>query len=298
MEYFLSLPEGCISEIFSLTSPKDVGRSSAVSQTFMFAAESVIVWEEFLPSDYEDIISRSDSFLASPSKKQLYFSLSNSPILLDGGEVSFSLDKNGKKCFMVAARELAISRGDILQYWNWLSHPDSRFSEVAKLKWGFWLDIRGKIETQILSKRTKYVAFLVFKLEDGFRPLKLPMHMLDLLIVRVKMKQRNELVLCVFQPKKDLMRSNPIPREELMDGCSMIQERMEMLEREEKVSSLFNEWSFDQNEEEKSPLTFHSSSCFWIDSNPCIYGPSRLIVKLELSIPSWFTISYMILRVS
>ncbi|KAK4374182.1 hypothetical protein RND71_004859 [Anisodus tanguticus] len=106
-------------------SPKDVGRSSAVSQTFMFAAESDIVWEKVLPSDYEDIISRSDSFLASPSKKQLYFSLSNSPILLDGGKVSFSLDKNGKKCFMVAARELAISRGDILQYWDWLSHPDS-----------------------------------------------------------------------------------------------------------------------------------------------------------------------------
>ncbi|KAJ8539718.1 hypothetical protein K7X08_013970 [Anisodus acutangulus] len=43
-----------------------------------------------------------------------------------------------------------------------------RFSEVAKLKWRFWLDIRGKIETQMLSKRTKYVAYRVFKLEDGF----------------------------------------------------------------------------------------------------------------------------------
>ncbi|XP_060170972.1 F-box protein At2g02240-like [Lycium barbarum] len=81
--------------------------------------------------------------------------------------LSFSLDKKrGKKCFMVAARELGIAWDNTPQYWEWLSRPDSRFSEVATLKWVCWLDIRGKIETQILSKRTKYVPYLVFKLED------------------------------------------------------------------------------------------------------------------------------------
>ncbi|XP_059287305.1 F-box protein SKIP3-like [Lycium ferocissimum] len=87
MEYFLSLPEGCISEILSLRLLKDVARSSTVSQTFMSATESDIVWEKFLPSDYEDIIPRLDSFMVSDSKKELYFSLSNSPILLDGGKL-------------------------------------------------------------------------------------------------------------------------------------------------------------------------------------------------------------------
>ncbi|XP_059287052.1 F-box protein PP2-B10-like isoform X1 [Lycium ferocissimum] len=72
---------------------------------------------------------------------------------------------------MVAARELGIAWGNTPQYWEWLSHPDSRFSEVATLKWVCWLDIRGKIETQMLSKRTKYVAYLVFKLEDRYHGL-------------------------------------------------------------------------------------------------------------------------------
>ncbi|CAN4095687.1 unnamed protein product [Withania somnifera] len=69
---------------------------------------------------------------------------------------------------MVAARELCITWGDTPEYWEWLSHPDSRFSEVAKLNLVWWLDIRGKIATRILSKRTQYFVYLVFKLEDGF----------------------------------------------------------------------------------------------------------------------------------
>nr|XP_016439796.1 PREDICTED: F-box protein PP2-B10-like isoform X2 [Nicotiana tabacum] len=82
---------------------------------------------------------------------------------------SFSLDKGtGKKCFMIAARELVISWGDTPHYWKWSSHPDSRFSEVANLQFVCWLDMRGKIETRILSKRTKYVVYLVFKLANGF----------------------------------------------------------------------------------------------------------------------------------
>ncbi|PHT32780.1 hypothetical protein CQW23_29117 [Capsicum baccatum] len=169
MDSFRLMPEGCISAIISLTSPKDAARSSAVSQIFMSAAESDVVWESFLPTDYEDIVPRSDSLMDFPSKKQLYFSLCNSPILLDGGKLSFSLDKKtGKKCFMVAARELGIAWGDTPAYWEWISHRDSRFSEVAKLNSVCWLDIRGKIETRVLSKRTEYFAYLVFKFEDTF----------------------------------------------------------------------------------------------------------------------------------
>ncbi|XP_009608698.1 F-box protein PP2-B10 [Nicotiana tabacum] len=169
MDYFRLLPEGCISEILSFTSPKDAASSSAISLGFKSAAESDVVWEKFLPSDYQHIISSSNSFLVSPSKKELYFSLCDSPILTDGGKVSFSLDKKtGKKCFMVAARELVISWGDTPHYWGWSSHPDSRFSEVANLRFVCWLDMRGKIETGILSKRTKYAVYLVFKLANGF----------------------------------------------------------------------------------------------------------------------------------
>ncbi|XP_055822110.1 F-box protein PP2-B10-like [Solanum dulcamara] len=168
MDYFLLLPEGCVSDILSFTSPKDAAISSAVSRGFNSAAESDVIWEKFLPDNYEDIISRYVSPRVCSSKKELYLSLCDSPVLVDGGKLSFSLDKKtGKKCYMLSARELAISWGvDTPWYWEWISHPDSRFLEVAHLNGVCWLDIRGTIGTQMLSKRTKYVVYLVFKLAE------------------------------------------------------------------------------------------------------------------------------------
>lgn len=82
------LPEGCLANALSLTSPKDACRLSLVASTFRSAAESDAVWERFLPPDYGDIISRSidgpDS-LAVGSKKELYLHLCDHPILIDGG---------------------------------------------------------------------------------------------------------------------------------------------------------------------------------------------------------------------
>ncbi|KAF8388370.1 hypothetical protein HHK36_027036 [Tetracentron sinense] len=152
------IPEGCKSKILSFTSPRDVCRSSLVSSNFRSAGESDIIWEKFLPSDYQDIISSSVS--PSPvvfcSKKDLYFRLCDSPILIDGGNKSFALDKlSGKKCYMVGARELSIAFGD------------TQFSEVAELQRARWLEIRGKMETQMLSPRTTYAAYLVFKFLEG-----------------------------------------------------------------------------------------------------------------------------------
>ena len=83
------LPEGCISDIVALTTPKDACRSCAVSSIFRAAAESNAVWESFLPSDYQAIIAQSSSSsdsLSFSSKKQLYLSLSDNPILIDGNK--------------------------------------------------------------------------------------------------------------------------------------------------------------------------------------------------------------------
>lgn len=41
-----------------------------------------------------------------------------------------------------------------------------RFEEVAELQSVCWLDIRGKIDTRMLSRNTKYGAYLVFKLAE------------------------------------------------------------------------------------------------------------------------------------
>ncbi|XVE75347.1 hypothetical protein DITRI_Ditri12bG0087100 [Diplodiscus trichospermus] len=166
------LPEGCIAKILSATSPVDACRLSCLSKAFRSAASSDSVWASFLPSDYQTILSGSwpdadSSFLTFSSKKDLFFYLSHNPILIDQGKKSFSLDKwSGKKSYMIAPRDLVIRRGDTPAYWDWVSHPESRFKEVAKLKHVWSLEIHGKINTCKLSVDTDYAAYLVFKLQE------------------------------------------------------------------------------------------------------------------------------------
>ncbi|KAI3969199.1 hypothetical protein MKW92_025482 [Papaver armeniacum] len=166
------LPEGCISDILSLTTPADVCRSSLVSTLFKSAADSDVVWEKFLPANYQDIISREFcpfSSVDALSKKEIYYRLSDDPLLIDGGLKSFQLEKSsGKKCIMLGAKELEIAWGDTPQYWHWRGYyPGSRFAEVAEVYWVYWLEIRGKLEIRLLSPKTVYVAYLVLKLKYG-----------------------------------------------------------------------------------------------------------------------------------
>ncbi|XP_020536865.1 putative F-box protein PP2-B12 isoform X1 [Jatropha curcas] len=191
------LPESCVANVLSFTSPPDACRLSLISTIFKKAAESDTVWERFLPTDSQAIVFRSSqsSLLRSRiSKKQLFFSLCDNPILIDDGKMSFGLDKwSGKKCYMVAPRLLTIAWGDSPQYWQWVSDPNSRsihsfidnkqkvgtssrslskykglhgcrFAEVAEVSAVGWFDIKGKINISMLSPATLYKAYLVFKL--------------------------------------------------------------------------------------------------------------------------------------
>ncbi|XP_057982162.1 putative F-box protein PP2-B12 [Malania oleifera] len=176
------LPEGCIAEILSLTTPADACRLSLVCSVFRSAADSDAVWERFLPADYLSILSRSQPCSAPPagpfsSKKDLYFHLCDFPILIDEGTKAFSLEKcSGKKCYMIASKNLYIVWGDTPKHWRWvslsqLSHrlsslPHSRFSEVAELLDVCWLEIQGKVDTSMLSPNTNYAAYLVFILTE------------------------------------------------------------------------------------------------------------------------------------
>ncbi|WRX20322.1 F-box domain - like 10 [Theobroma cacao] len=87
--------------------------------------------------------------------------------------LSFRLEKeNGKKCYMLGARALSIQWADSPDYWSWIPLPESRFSEVPKLKNVWRLDVKGRIELKTLSYRTNYSAYLVFKIvrdRYGFR---------------------------------------------------------------------------------------------------------------------------------
>ncbi|PWA71621.1 F-box domain, cyclin-like protein [Artemisia annua] len=84
------LPEVCISDILSLTSPRDASRAAAISKTFNTAADSDVVWEKFLPPDYRQVIARAVSPVFFETKKELYMYLSDSHVLLDRG----TLDKD------------------------------------------------------------------------------------------------------------------------------------------------------------------------------------------------------------
>ncbi|XVE90538.1 hypothetical protein DITRI_Ditri20bG0085900 [Diplodiscus trichospermus] len=160
-----ALPQDCIATVLSFTSPRDACRLSLVSTTFKSAAESDPVWESFLPSKYQALIPSSLSF---SSKKELYLSLCESPVLIDGGRKSLSLERgSGKKCYMLSARDLFIVWSDTPTYWRWVSIPDSRFEEVAELISVCWFEIRGKIKISMLSHMTNYKAYLVYKATTG-----------------------------------------------------------------------------------------------------------------------------------
>lgn len=82
------LPEGCIANVLSLTSPRDASRLSVVATIFRSAAESDAVWDRFLPPDYSDIIYRSSDgaeLVNVRSKKELYLYLCDHPLFIDGG---------------------------------------------------------------------------------------------------------------------------------------------------------------------------------------------------------------------
>ncbi|KAG6731288.1 hypothetical protein I3842_01G122100 [Carya illinoinensis] len=150
MDISSKLPEECIADIISKTSPPDASRMSLVSRTFSSVAASNLVWEAFLPPDHQQIISES---------KDLYFSLCDNPILVGTGNRSFTIHKwSGKKI-------------------------TCRFSEVAHLVNVCWLHVWGTIETKILSPNTRYGAYLIYTIGDRFRgldkPAKLSVRFLD-----------------------------------------------------------------------------------------------------------------------
>ncbi|XP_020599127.1 putative F-box protein PP2-B12 [Phalaenopsis equestris] len=161
------LPEECLSHAILLTSPRDACRSEAVSAAFRSASASDNVWRSFLPSDYAEILARAVDRVEFASMKHLYFRLCD-PILIDGGKMGFFVDKEtGVKCFILPARELLIIWGDTPQYWRWNHDPESRFPEVAELMNVCWLEIRGRINSRLLSKRSNYSAYLIFKLSSS-----------------------------------------------------------------------------------------------------------------------------------
>ncbi|XP_065854627.1 F-box protein PP2-B15-like [Euphorbia lathyris] len=157
------LPDDCFAHILSFTSPKDACRLSIVSSELQSSADSDSVWEKLLPPDYLDTISRLTSPWSWKTKKELFFR-SCDPHFIDIGRKIISLDKStGKKVHVLSSRELSISWATNPLYWSWKSYIHSRFSEVAELRTICWLQINGKFNTENLSPKTLYGAYLIVK---------------------------------------------------------------------------------------------------------------------------------------
>ncbi|KAJ4955312.1 hypothetical protein NE237_012095 [Protea cynaroides] len=157
--------------VLSLTSLRDACRSSVVSSIFRSAADSDSVWESFLPSDIQLILSSlvSPSLPNFSSKKEQFLLLCDNPLLIHNGSKTFALDKwSGKKCFMIGTKGLSFASGGSLMYWNWPNLPESRFSVVAEFPRVCWLSIQGKMETKLLSPNTTYVAYLILMVMDAY----------------------------------------------------------------------------------------------------------------------------------
>ncbi|PWA72680.1 F-box domain, Phloem protein 2-like protein [Artemisia annua] len=157
------LPEDCITHIISFGSPRDACRCMVLASIFKNAAESDVLWDKFLPPDYQQVISKSlcPNPITYKSKKELFFKLST-PLLIDDGLKAFSIDKaSGKKCYMLSARELYIAWSANPLFWHWKPVIQSRFGESVELIMTSWLEVEGKISTRILSPNTMYKACLI-----------------------------------------------------------------------------------------------------------------------------------------
>ncbi|XP_028782014.1 F-box protein PP2-B11-like [Neltuma alba] len=161
------LPRDCMSKIVSFTTPRDACRSSAVCSAFKDSADSDETWEAFLPADCHHLVAQSSAppaNLDSLTKKQLYHHLCDHPLLLANNTMSFSLDKeSGKKCYMIGARGLWILWSPDLRYWSYASIQESRFPEVAVLDHVWWFEVKGILNTRLLSPKTTYDVFFIFQ---------------------------------------------------------------------------------------------------------------------------------------
>ncbi|XP_074334175.1 F-box protein PP2-B10-like [Apium graveolens] len=171
IDHFTGLPEECLVDTVSLTTPADACRLALVASSLRLIVDSDAVWERFLPSDYQQFVinamtqrGHNRDLLSNSSKKELYQYMCDHPLLTNDGGMSTSLDKwTGNWCFMIAARKLRIPGADNEQNWRWAPDSNSRFSKAIVLINTTRLDIHGKINTRLLSPGITYMTYLVYK---------------------------------------------------------------------------------------------------------------------------------------
>ncbi|XP_010425001.1 PREDICTED: putative F-box protein PP2-B6 [Camelina sativa] len=149
------LPEDCISNIISFTSPRDACISASVSKTFESAVKSESVWEKFLPVDYESLVPPPSRVFSS--KKELYFALCDHFLIEDGRKVYLYI------CSYVS--KLIKHKMDYPSNTYMTGNkPIYRFQKIPELLNVCAFEMGGGMNTKILSPGTNYSAYVVYKL--------------------------------------------------------------------------------------------------------------------------------------
>ncbi|KAG2249205.1 hypothetical protein Bca52824_088833 [Brassica carinata] len=105
--------------------------------------------------------------------------------------------KAKKNCFMLYARDLAISLAEFQtnNNWSWFSDLDQTSSdagvEVAKLEWVAWLEVFGNFEMENLTPNTLYEVVFVVKLVDPTQGWEVPVNF-KLVLPTGETKERQE----------------------------------------------------------------------------------------------------------
>ncbi|XP_048130402.1 lectin-like isoform X3 [Rhodamnia argentea] len=130
------------------------------------------------PHNYVAIVKDSDVHIETSSLDRLCHQLYDG-VVLRQGKRKYWVDRHlNKNCFMLFARELAITWGDDNRYWGWRTVKESGNVdvEVAELRSVCWLEISGKFRTIMLSPKTLYEVSLVAFMTESSRGWRLPVN--------------------------------------------------------------------------------------------------------------------------
>ncbi|XP_057866559.1 putative F-box protein PP2-B8 [Cryptomeria japonica] len=158
------LPENCISLILSFTTVIDLCCLAPVSQFWRSAANENSLWERMIDQRFGNEISKAISTLAFPSRKDLYISL-----IKDHKTKSIWSEISTEKiCCMIPATDLIIAQSYDLLCWEWVRRDDSRFAQVARLRYVWMFDIWQCFKCSILSANTHYKVSFIIRLDNNF----------------------------------------------------------------------------------------------------------------------------------
>ncbi|GKV36871.1 hypothetical protein SLEP1_g44957 [Rubroshorea leprosula] len=120
-----------------------------------------------LPFNQDAILKKADSEDYRRPQVKLSAAQLQAGVLLSGKRKKYWVDqKSNKNCYMLFAKDLAITWAEDKRYWKWREDTSDVTIPVAVLMNVCWLEVHGKFNTAKLSPETLYKVAFVVMLED------------------------------------------------------------------------------------------------------------------------------------